>query len=173
MSSTGDIREGMEVYGSDNQPVGTVMRLSGDTFTQVIHIDGVDHGHYAVPTNAVDHVEQGRVYLPNPASMYLSQLHAYDEEYEQARIGFQEHFDRSQVAASGTGTTRTFEEAEPNYRFGYRAGSDERYAGREFNEVEDELRSNYEAEVSGGTGWEGLREEVITGWNRARGRDVR
>ncbi len=61
------------------------------------------------------------------------------------------------------------------YQYGYDAGRSERYRGREFEEVESQLRGEYEdrhREERGGIAglWERLREEIREGWNRARGR---
>jgi len=103
-----------------------------------------------------------------------------NENYQRARGEFQQHFTQRQ----GTmGTGRTFEQAEPNYRQGFEAAHDERYAGRSFDEVEPEFRQSYESSRTtggttsgagtstsgGGDGWEHLREEIRTGYNRARG----
>ncbi len=61
------------------------------------------------------------------------------------------------------------------YQYGYDAGHSARYRGREFEEVEAQLRGEYEErhrEERGGIAglWERLREEIREGWNRARGR---
>ena len=61
------------------------------------------------------------------------------------------------------------------YQYGYDAGRSERYRGREFEEVESQLRGEYEdrhREERGGIAglWERFREEIRTGWNRARGK---
>ena len=96
-----------------------------------------------------------------------------DEDYQRARSGFQEHFDRGRTGAGAAAGTRRFEEAEPNYRAGFDAGYDERYAGRDFDAVEPDLRRDWEARRTGAGGrdrWEDLREEIREGWNRARGR---
>ena len=86
-----------------------------------------------------------------------------DENYQQARSGFQQHF-------SQRGQGRRFEEAEPNYRWGFETAYDERYAGREFDDVESDLRREYEQRGGRrGDSWEQLREEIREGWNRARG----
>ncbi len=117
-----------------------------------------------------------------------------DENYNQYRSGFQQHFNQRQ--SSMQGQTRTFDEAEPNYRYGYATARDTRYQGREFDEVEPDLRRDYETRFGGGTGtagttrgtgstgttgttrstggagdaWQHLREEIREGWTRARGR---
>ncbi len=96
-----------------------------------------------------------------------------EEAYNQRRGEFQQHFTQRQAAMRGTqGTTRTFEEAEPNYRTGFTAAHDERYQGREFDEIEPSLRSEYETRQgrSGGDAWQHLREEIREGWTRARRR---
>jgi uncharacterized protein DUF2382 len=101
-----------------------------------------------------------------------------DQDYDQHRSGFQQHFGQRQQQAGG----RTWEEAEPNYQYGYMAARNNQYQGRQFEDVEGDLRSDYQQRFGGqtsqsgqgGTGggsdmWERLREEVREGWTRARG----
>ena len=104
-----------------------------------------------------------------------------DEQYTQHRAGFQQHFGQRQQQAGG----RSWEEAEPNYQYGYMAARNDQYQGRQFEDVEGDLRSDYQRRFGGqsgqtsqsgqgGTGggsdlWERLREEVREGWTRARG----
>jgi uncharacterized protein (TIGR02271 family) len=85
-----------------------------------------------------------------------------ERHYNEARAGFERHF-----AGRGGGEGRTFADAEPNYRSGFSAGSDARYAGREFDEIEPELRQSH---GSGGGSWAQLRDEIRAGWDAARGR---
>lgn len=100
-----------------------------------------------------------------------------DENYRQARAGFQQHF--AQRAQHGTAkANRTFEQAEPNYQTGYLAGRDQRYSGREFEQIEPDLRRDHGARsgtsgtttssTSSSNAWDDLREEIREGWNRAR-----
>jgi uncharacterized protein (TIGR02271 family) len=117
-----------------------------------------------------------------------------DEDWRQARTGFEQDFRSRQGAATDEWSrNRTFEQAEPHYRTGFTAARDARYQGRSFEEAEPELRREYDASstlqtgspfvagdrtsgTSGGTrahggdSWEQLREEIRSGWNRARGR---
>jgi len=86
-----------------------------------------------------------------------------DENYRRARSGFQEHFNQR-----GWGKKRTFDQAEPNYRYGYMAAQDNRYAGQEFDQAEPALRQEYRGAETGDT-WDQLREEIREGWSRARG----
>ena len=103
-----------------------------------------------------------------------------DEQYNQHRSGFQQHFGQREQHAGG----RRWEEAEPNYQYGYMAARTDQYQDRQFEDVEGDLRSDYQqrfggqsgqtsqggqAGSGGGSGWERLREEVREGWTRARG----
>lgn len=91
-----------------------------------------------------------------------------DERYAEARPEFERHFAGRQ--ATDLASAGSFEQAEPRYRAGYLAGSDERYAGREFADVEPDLRRDHERTgVVGDDTWTRLREEIREGWNRARG----
>jgi hypothetical protein len=51
---------------------------------------------------------------------------------------------------------------------GFVAGQDARNASRSFEELEPELRRDYEAERPGGDPWEHLREQVRSGFTQAR-----
>ncbi len=64
------IREGMRVFGSDNAPIGTIRGLRGYEFL-------VDD-RYVFPRSCVARVEGDNVYLPNPATQYLSQTGPQD-----------------------------------------------------------------------------------------------
>jgi len=88
-----------------------------------------------------------------------------DEHYRQARTVLErEHATRTQ--ANG----RAFAEAEPNYRTGFDAGHDERYSGREFADVEADLRRDHATRGVTADRWAELRHEIEAGWNKARNR---
>jgi len=89
-----------------------------------------------------------------------------DENYARDRSAFQEHFAGRRSGLGARADTRTFEDAEPNYRMGYDAARDKRYSGRSFEDAEPELRRSHK----GASSWEELREEIREGWNRAGGR---
>ncbi len=104
------------------------------------------------------------------------------ENYQRVLPVLREQFTQRQAAMQGQQgyTGRTFEQAEPNYRAGFMAASDQQYAGRSFEDVEPDLRRTYETSgrtgTTAGTGstgsgetWEHLRQEIREGWNRARG----
>ena len=91
-----------------------------------------------------------------------------DENYRTAREGFRQHFEGRRGDLTGTAVdTRTFEDAEPNYRRGFTAAHDERYAGRSFEDVEPDLRRQHRS-TGNDDGWERLREEIREGFDRAR-----
>ncbi len=101
-----------------------------------------------------------------------------DENYNQYRSGFQQHFNQRQASLQGQQgyTARTFEQAEPNYQYGYAAARGAQYQGRDFDAVEPDLRRDYESRFGstqtggGGDAWQHLREEIREGWDRARSR---
>jgi uncharacterized protein (TIGR02271 family) len=86
----------------------------------------------------------------------------FDEHYTRARGDFEAHY-ASWSGAQG----RSFAESESHYRTGFMAGSDRRYQGRSFEEIEPDLRRDHEARGDADV-WDRLREQVRTGFNRAR-----
>ena len=67
MSGPASVREGMQVYGAGDQPIGTVERVHGD---------GFEVGGQRIPTSAVARVAQDRVYLGEGAAPYLGRADA-------------------------------------------------------------------------------------------------
>jgi uncharacterized protein (TIGR02271 family) len=69
------------------------------------------------------------------------------------------------------GSTRgaKYETYAPAYQYGYRMASDERYRGRSWNEVEANLRTDYERDYPGGK-WEQMKDSVRYGWEKITGR---
>jgi len=90
-----------------------------------------------------------------------------DQDFVRNREGFRRHFEGRRGALTGTAVdTRTFEDAEPNYRRGFSAAYDDRYAGRSFDDVEPDLRREHRSNSSD-QDWERLREEIREGFDRA------
>lgn len=87
-----------------------------------------------------------------------------DDSYRRDRAAFEEHFGRRGTGMGMAADTRTFADAEPHYRRGYEAAHDERYAGRDFAEIEPDLRRSH----TGGDSWEHLREQIREGFDRGR-----
>ena len=93
-----------------------------------------------------------------------------DENYNREREGFRQHFEGRRGGLTGSAVdTRTFDDAEPNYRTGYTYAHDKRFANRSFEDVEPEIRRSH-GNLGSGDSWEHLREEIREGWERARRR---
>jgi uncharacterized protein (TIGR02271 family) len=91
-----------------------------------------------------------------------------DENYRRQREGFRQHFEGRRGGLAGTAVdTRTVDAAEPNYRRGFTAAHDQRYAGRSFEDVEPDLRRQHHS-TGDDNAWERLREEIREGFDRAR-----
>src|SRR3954471_9798138 len=91
-----------------------------------------------------------------------------DQDFARAREGFRQHFQGRRGDLAGTAVdTRTYEDAEPNYRRGFSAAYDDRYAGKSFDDAEPELRREHRSNSSD-QDWERLREEIREGFDRAR-----
>jgi len=62
-----------------------------------------------------------------------------------------------------------FDDYEPAYRYGYDMASDPRYKGRRFDEVENDLRTDYASRYPNST-WERMKESVRYGWDKVTGK---
>ena len=63
----------------------------------------------------------------------------------------------------------TWETYEPAYEYGYRSASDERWRGRNWSEVESDLRSDWERRHPD-SAWERFKDSVRYGWEKVTGR---
>jgi hypothetical protein len=64
---------------------------------------------------------------------------------------------------------RRFEDYEPGYRFGYEAAN--RYRGRNFNDVELNLRSDWDRyEGRGQSTWDHVKDAVRDAWDKVTGK---
>jgi uncharacterized protein (TIGR02271 family) len=76
-----------------------------------------------------------------------------------------------------SGSGRTWEDAEPGYRYGYEMSGDPRYRGRAWAEVEPSFRSDYAAWAQRQgyrqdvTAWDDLGDDVREAWELARTQD--
>jgi len=89
-----------------------------------------------------------------------------DENWKRDRSAFEKQFGARRSGMGTAADTRTFADAEPNYRRGYDAAYDERYAGRDFSDVEPDLRRSHTG--AGSESWEHLREEIREGFEGGR-----
>ena len=63
---------------------------------------------------------------------------------------------------------RGYEDYQPGYRYGFESAN--RFRGRQFNEVESDLRSGWERfEHRGQSTWENVKDAVRDAWDRVTG----
>ncbi len=61
-----------------------------------------------------------------------------------------------------------YEDYEPAYNYGYQAASDPRYQGRNWDDVESNLRSDYGSRYPNST-WDKMKDSIRYGWNKVTG----
>lgn len=89
--------------------------------------------------------------------------------FRRARPAFERDFAARVGGPTGPGQgPRTFAQAEPNYRAGFIAGHDLRYEGHSFEQVEPDLRREYESSIGHEHPWEQLRDAISVGFQAAR-----
>jgi len=71
----------------------------------------------------------------------------------------------SRYASSGL----PYDTVAPAYDYGYRSASDPRYRGRNWSDVENDLRSDYERNYPNST-WERMKDAVRYGWEKVTGK---
>ena len=65
---------------------------------------------------------------------------------------------------------RGYDYYEPGYRYGFESAN--RYRGRQWNEIESDLRSGWDRfEHRGQSAWENIKDAVRDAWDRVTGRD--
>lgn len=62
-----------------------------------------------------------------------------------------------------------YEDYEPAYKYGYTAASDTRYQGRNWDDVESDLRNDYGRRYPNST-WERMKDSIRYGWDKVTGR---
>jgi len=89
----------------------------------------------------------------------------FSGDWTRDRSWWQENFrNRPYVSAD-----RGFEDYEPGYRFGYQSVS--RYRGKNFNEIEPNLRSDWNSfEGKGQSTWENMKDAVRDAWENLTGK---
>jgi uncharacterized protein (TIGR02271 family) len=87
---------------------------------------------------------------------------AYKSEYDE---DFRRHF----KGRFGTDRSATFETYAPAYDYGYRMASDQRYRGRNWDDVESRLRTDYERD-NPNSAWDRVKGAVQYGWEKVSGR---
>lgn len=78
--------------------------------------------------------------------------------------GYREHFDLNYGTSGGA-----YDDYAPAYAYGSQVARTERYAGRGWDEIEPELRSDWEARDATDSTWEKTKAAVRHGWERVTG----
>ncbi len=79
-----------------------------------------------------------------------------------------EDFRRDFTSRYGTSGVN-YDTYAPAYRYGYDMASDPRYQGRDFSQVEDDLRSDYGRRYPNST-WDKMKDSIRYGWNKVTGK---
>jgi len=66
-------------------------------------------------------------------------------------------------------TGESYESYQPAYDYGYRCASDPRYRGRNWSDVESDLRTNYTS-TNPNSSWERMKGAVRYGWEKVTGK---
>lgn len=77
---------------------------------------------------------------------------------------FRSDFQKRYASSGGS-----YETYLPAYRYGYDVGSDARYKGRSFDDVESDLRTDYGRRYPNST-WERMKDAVRYGWDKVTGK---
>jgi len=83
--------------------------------------------------------------------------------YDGYDAGFRNHW-QSNYANSG----KTYERYQPAYRYGYTLANDARYRGRNWNEIESDVRRDWESQKQGP--WENFKDSIRYSWDQVRGK---
>jgi len=76
--------------------------------------------------------------------------------------GFRSHY-QTNYGTSG----HTFEDYDPAYRYGYTVANDARYRGRNWNDIESDLRRDWNQNHKG-SAWEDFKDAVRYSWERTK-----
>lgn len=83
-------------------------------------------------------------------------------DYSRYDTDFRSHYDKGSF-----GTDYTYEQVQPAYRYGYTLASDQRYKDRNWSDVENDVRTNWEASNKGT--WDRFKDSIRYAWERGRG----
>ncbi len=81
MAIASEIKEHMEVLGSDGEHVGTVDHVDEDDMIKLTHTDAPDGKHHFLPLDLVDHVDE-QVHLSLTAEEAVEEWEDEDEDEE-------------------------------------------------------------------------------------------
>lgn len=168
---------GWPVVDAAGNEVGTVEELIANTDSELVESVVLDNGQ-EYPARDIE-IADGVVYVegatttgtdagPVVKKYHNTRVRRLEEgdgapaSYEGYRDSFREHYGTTY----GT-TDRSYDYYEPAYRWGYTYGTSGDYRGRNYAELEPEMRRRYEEEHGRGT-WERVKDAVEHAFHRAR-----
>ncbi len=77
---------------------------------------------------------------------------------------FRQHFASSYPAGSAN-----YEDYAPAYKYGYETANDARYKGKDYSQIEPQLRDDYSRRYPNST-WESMKDSVRYGWDKVTGK---
>ena len=91
---------------------------------------------------------------------------------------WEDYRDRYRTDWEGANSGRSWDETEHGYRYGWESAQDQRFSGRDYGDIENDLQqgwsdydSRYHTNTSGTQmehGWDNFKESVRHGWERAK-----
>lgn len=111
----------------------------------------------AAPVAGVVNRGSVRVYARDSAPAgTATRQRAFEDDEALFRIDYETHYVRSGVS---------YDDFRPAYRYGHEIGRDARYSGRDWSELEDEARTDWERRHPH-SAWETFKSAVRRGWQR-------
>lgn len=150
------------VLGSAGGPVGTVVGgVVGAATGAGVGAAGDAAGKHAEHTNGdpgSGRSDRGPAVAARPTATTAATMANGFESYDPS---FRTHFE-SNYAKSGY----SYDQYQSHYRYGYDLATDSRFAGRDWPNVEADVRNRWSERTMGS--WEQFREAVRYAWDRAR-----
>jgi len=106
-----------------------------------------------------DTVRKTEVEVTPVAGQSARNISGYDTYDARFRTNWQSNY-----ANSGL----TYERYQPAYRYGYSLANDQRYRGRNWNEIESDVRRDWESQKQGP--WENFKDSIRYAWDQVRGK---
>jgi len=106
-----------------------------------------------------DTVRKTEVEVTPVAGQSAAKVAGYDTYDARFRTNWQSNY-----ANSGL----TYERYQPAYRYGYSLANDQRYRGRNWNEIESDVRRDWESQKQGP--WENFKDSIRYAWDQVRGK---
>lgn len=96
------IKEHMEVADANGQHIGTIDEVDGDTI-KLTRSDSTDGQHHFIPFDAVDRIDDNRVYLKVGAVAEARSLEGQQQSGTQQAFGSQGHINPNEYSPSTSG----------------------------------------------------------------------